>query len=43
LIGIGLGRAISGGEAMAHEASVLQSLQKLVGKNDQQQNQPDFC
>lgn len=38
LIGIGLGRAISGGEAMAHEATVLQSLQKLARKYDQQHN-----
>ena len=36
LIGIGLGRAINGGEAMAHEAMVLQSLLKLARKNDQQ-------
>ncbi|XOV85524.1 MAG: TetR/AcrR family transcriptional regulator [bacterium] len=36
LIGIGLGRAINGGEAMAHEAMVLQTLLKLAREYDQQ-------
>ena len=38
LIGIGLGRAISGGKPMAHEVTVLQWLQKLARKYDQQHN-----
>ena len=35
LIGIGLGRAINGGTAMAHEPMVLQTLQSLARQNDQ--------
>lgn len=35
LIGIGLGRAINGGTAMAHESMVLQTLRKLARQNDQ--------
>jgi AcrR family transcriptional regulator len=35
LIGIGLGRAINGGTAMAHESMVLQTLQNLARQNDQ--------
>jgi AcrR family transcriptional regulator len=35
LIGIGLGRAVSGGTAMAHEPMVLQTLQQLAQQYDQ--------